>query len=103
MFRSAAEKHQPSPLLLLPASRWPEIAEMIRIAHDIGAVPEMTNDLVIQEFRRLRCNNLVVASNTFDAKQGHRASLFHRGQHAYIGSLNAEGLPRGHGSYVTAS
>jgi hypothetical protein len=36
MFRSAAEKHQPSPLLLLLASRWPEIAEMIRIAHDIA-------------------------------------------------------------------
>ena len=45
----------------------------------------------------------MVASNTLDAKEEHRASFFHRGQQAYIGSLNAENLPRGHGSYVTAS
>jgi hypothetical protein len=36
MFRLAAEKHQPSSLLLLLASRWPEIAETTRIAHDIA-------------------------------------------------------------------
>jgi hypothetical protein len=66
-------------------------------------MPEMANDFVIQEFCLMRGNNLVVASNTLDAKQGHRASFFHRGQQAYIGSLNAEDLPRGHGGYVTAS
>jgi hypothetical protein len=36
MFHSAVEKHQPSPLLLLLASRQPEIAETTRIAHDIA-------------------------------------------------------------------
>ena len=45
----------------------------------------------------------MIASNTLDAKQGHRALFFHRDQQTHIGSLNAEDLPRGHGGYVTAS
>ena len=50
MFRSAAEKHQHSSLLLLLTSRSSEIAETNQIARASRAVPEMTNDLVIQEF-----------------------------------------------------
>ena len=50
-----------------------------------------------------RCNYLVVASNTLDTEHKHRASFFHRGQQAYIESLNVEDLPRGHARYVTAS
>ena len=66
-------------------------------------MPEMTNYLVIQESCLLGCNDFVIASNTPYAKQGHRASFFHRGQQAYIGLLNADDLALGHGGYVTAS
>jgi hypothetical protein len=65
-------------------------------------IPDITNYLIIQEFCFVGCNQFVVASNTLDAKQGHGASFFHRGQQAYIGSLNDKDLPRGHGDYVTA-
>jgi hypothetical protein len=65
-------------------------------------IPEMTNYFIIQEFCLEGCNNFVVASNTLDAKQGHAASFFHRGQQAYIGLLNDEDLACRHGNYVTA-
>jgi hypothetical protein len=45
-------------------------------------MPKMTNDPVIQEFGLMGCNDFVVASNTLDAKQGHRAWFFHGGQQA---------------------
>ena len=32
----------------------------------------------------MRCNDFVVTPNTLDAKQGHRASFFHRGQQVQI-------------------
>ena len=39
------------------------------------AMPEMANDLVIQEFCPMRGNNLVVAPNALYAKHEHRASF----------------------------
>ena len=42
------------------------------------AVPKVTNHLVIQEFRPMRCNDFVVAPNTAHSKHEHRRSFAHR-------------------------
>jgi hypothetical protein len=42
------------------------------------ALPNMTNDLIIHEFRFTRSDNLVIAPNTLDPEHKHRGSLFHR-------------------------
>jgi hypothetical protein len=66
-------------------------------------VPKVTNHLVIQQFRLMGRNDFVIAPNTPHSKHEHRRSFLHRGQQAYIRSLNADDLPRGHGGNVTAS
>ena len=42
------------------------------------AVPEMTNNLVIQKLCIMRSNDFVVASNTADSKHEHRRLFLHR-------------------------
>jgi hypothetical protein len=41
-------------------------------------VPEMANDLVIQEFCFTRGNNLMLASNTVHSEHEHGLSFVHR-------------------------
>jgi hypothetical protein len=63
----------------------------------------MTNHVVIQEFRPMRSNDFVVASNTAHSKHEHRRSFLHLGQQALITSITGGILPLDHRRNVTAS
>jgi hypothetical protein len=69
----------------------------------VRAMPEMANDLVIQEFCRIRGNDFVVASNTAHSEHEHALSVLHRAWSLLCRSPPHSRLARDHLGYMTAS